>query len=46
MKDLLVYVADADAQAFIKAILDKPRALGTRTIHFDIEAPQQTTDEI
>lgn len=37
MKDLLVYVADADAQAFTKAILDRPQALGIRPISFDIE---------
>lgn len=30
MKDLLLYVADADAQGFMKSILEKPRALGIR----------------
>ena len=37
MKDLLVYVADADALAFMKAILERPPALGIRPISFDIE---------
>lgn len=38
MKDLLVYVADADAQAFMKAILTrKHAALGIHPIAFDIE---------
>lgn len=37
MKDLLVYVADADALAFMRAILTKPQALVTREISFDIE---------
>ncbi len=37
MKDLLVFVADADAQAFMRGILEKPKALGIRPISFDIE---------
>jgi hypothetical protein len=37
MKDLLVYVADADALAFLKALLERPQALGIRPITFDIE---------
>jgi hypothetical protein len=37
MKDLLIYVADADALAFMRSILNKPHALGTRSISFDIE---------
>lgn len=37
MKDLFVYVADADAQAFLKSILNKPQALSIRPINFDIE---------
>lgn len=37
MKDLLVYVADADAQAFLRSILARPQALGTRQLSFDIE---------
>lgn len=37
MKDLLIYVADADALAFMRSILNKPQALGTRPINFDIE---------
>ena len=37
MKDLLVYAADADAMAFMRAMLGKPQALGIRTISFDIE---------
>ena len=36
MKDLLFYVADADAQAFLNALLKKPLALGIRQITFDI----------
>lgn len=41
MKDLLVYVADADAQAFMKAILEKPRALSIRPLDFHIERHPQ-----
>lgn len=37
MKDLLIYVADADALAFMRSILNKPQALGIRSISFDIE---------
>lgn len=37
MKDLLVYVADADALAFMTAILDRPQAVGVRPFIFDIE---------
>ncbi len=37
MKDLLVYVADADALAFMRSILNKPQALGIRPVSFDIE---------
>ena len=37
MKDLLVYAADADAMAFMRAMLGKPQALGIPTISFDIE---------
>lgn len=37
MKDLLVYAADADAMAFMRAMLGKPQALGIRAISFDIE---------
>lgn len=37
MKDLLVYVADADALAFMKAIMERPQALGIRPIDFEIE---------
>ena len=37
MKDLLLYVADADAQAFLSSLLNKPLALGIRQITFDIE---------
>lgn len=36
MKDLLLYVADADAQAFLNSLLNKPLALGIRQITFDI----------
>ena len=41
MKDLLVFLADADAQAFMQGILEKPRALGIRPISFDIERHPQ-----
>ncbi|KAF0224444.1 MAG: hypothetical protein FD176_1200 [Rhodospirillaceae bacterium] len=37
MKDLLVYTADADAQAFMRAILNRPQAIGIRDITFDID---------
>ena len=37
MKDLFVYVADADAMAFMRAILKRPMALGTSRIAFDID---------
>jgi len=37
MKDLLVFVADADALAFMQGVLEKPNALGIRPISFDIE---------
>ena len=36
MKDLLVYLADADALAFLRSILQKPRALSTRDFSFEI----------
>ncbi len=41
MKDLLVYVADADALAFMRSILNKPQALEIRQINFDIERHPQ-----
>lgn len=41
MKDLLLYVADADAQAFLNSLLNKPFALGIRQITFDIERHPQ-----
>ncbi len=41
MKDLLVYVADADAQAFMNALLNKHVALAIRPISFDIERHPQ-----
>lgn len=37
MKELLVFVADADALAFMGAILRKPEAMGIRPVTFDIE---------
>lgn len=37
MKDLLLYVADADALAFMRSILERHRALGIRPISFDIQ---------
>lgn len=37
MKDLPLYVADADALAFMKSTLFKHQALGIRPITFDIE---------
>ncbi|BCL75793.1 hypothetical protein JHS3_15290 [Jeongeupia sp. HS-3] len=36
MKDLLVYVADADAEAFLCSVLAKPQALGVRPFSFEI----------
>jgi len=41
MKDLLVYVADADVMAFLRSILNKHEALGTRSFSFDIERHPQ-----
>lgn len=41
MKDLLVYTADADAMAFMRAMLGKRQALGIRPISFDIERHPQ-----
>jgi hypothetical protein len=41
MKDLLVYVADADALAFLRAILQRHQALGIRPVTFDIERHPQ-----
>lgn len=41
MKDLLVYVADADAMAFMRSTLNKHQALGIRAISFDIERHPQ-----
>jgi hypothetical protein len=41
MKDLLVYVADADALAFLRALLNRPQALGIRAVTFDIERHPQ-----
>lgn len=37
MKDMLVYVADADAEAFMRSTLIKHQALGIRAISFEIE---------
>lgn len=36
MKDLLIYAADADAEAFLRSVLGKHQALGIRAITFDI----------
>ena len=36
MKDLLVFVADADIEAFMRALLARPEALGIRRASFDI----------
>lgn len=41
MKDLLVYVADADALAFMRSMLSRHQALGIRAISFDIERHPQ-----
>lgn len=41
MRDLLVYVADADALAFMRSTLNKHQALGIRAISFDIERHPQ-----
>jgi hypothetical protein len=41
MKDLLVYVADADALAFMRSTLNRHQALGIRAISFDIERHPQ-----
>lgn len=36
MKDLLIYVADADAEAFLRSVLGRHQALGIRVITFEI----------
>lgn len=41
MKDLLVYVADADALAFLRSLLARHQALGIRPVSFDIERHPQ-----
>lgn len=41
MKDLLLYVADADALGFMRSMLDRPAALGIRQVTFDIERHPQ-----
>jgi len=41
VKDLLLYVADADALAFMSALLNKPLGLGIRQITFDVERHPQ-----
>lgn len=41
MKDLLVYTADADALALMRALLARPKALGIRAVLFDIERHPQ-----
>lgn len=41
MKDLFVYVADADALAFLRSILVRHQSLGVRAISFDIERHPQ-----
>ncbi len=41
MKDLLIYVADADALAFMRSTLEKHQALGIRAVSFDIERHPQ-----
>jgi hypothetical protein len=37
MKDLLVYTADADALALMRAILSRPEALQIPAITFDVD---------
>ncbi len=41
MKDLLLYVADADAQAFMNSLLNRPEALHIRRITFEIKRHPQ-----
>lgn len=41
MKDLLVFAADADAEAFLRAVLGKPQALGIRPVTVDIKRHPQ-----
>jgi hypothetical protein len=41
MKDLLVYTADADAQAFMRSLLGRCRAIGIRELSFHIERHPQ-----
>lgn len=37
MKDLLFFVADADAEGFMRGMLNRPQAFGIRFISFDID---------
>jgi hypothetical protein len=37
MKDLLVHVADADAEAVFTAVLARPQSLGIRAVSFDVQ---------
>ena len=37
MKDLLVFTADADALAFLRALLTRHKTLGVRKLDFDVE---------
>ena len=41
MKDLLVFVADADIEAFMRAVLARPEALGIGTASFEIRRHQR-----
>lgn len=41
MKDLLIHAADADAEAFLRSLLNRPAALAIRPISFDIQRHPQ-----
>ncbi|MBK8522745.1 MAG: hypothetical protein IPL58_00575 [Betaproteobacteria bacterium] len=41
MKDLLIHAADADAEAFLRSLLNRPEALAIRPISFDIHRHPQ-----
>ncbi|MEI7922852.1 MAG: hypothetical protein WCJ40_13170 [Planctomycetota bacterium] len=45
MKDLFVYTADADAQQFLKSILNRPQALFIKPIEFHVERTPAATQE-
>lgn len=41
MKDLLVFAADADAEAFLRSLLERHQAIGIRPVTFDVNRHPQ-----